>query len=61
MILPAQNPGLGRLLADAQGNSIEQGVAIIIIMIVIGMIADRLAFAPLEKRVHERFGLTVSN
>ena len=40
-----------------RGNSIEQGVAIILIMIVIGMIADRLAFAPLERRVHERFGL----
>jgi NitT/TauT family transport system permease protein len=57
MILPASNPGLGRLLADAQGNSIEQGVAIILIMIVIGMLADRFAFAPLERRVHARFGL----
>jgi NitT/TauT family transport system permease protein len=57
MILPAQNQGLGRLLADAQGNSIEQGVALILVMIVIGMLADRLAFAPLEKKIHERFGL----
>ena len=61
MILPATNSGLGRLLADAQGNSIEQGVAIIVIMIVIGMLADRLAFAPLERRVHERFGLIATN
>jgi NitT/TauT family transport system permease protein len=60
MILPAQNQGLGRLLADAQGNSIEQGVAIILIMIVIGILADRFAFAPLERRVHQRFGLEAS-
>jgi NitT/TauT family transport system permease protein len=61
MILPAQNQGLGRLLADAQGNSIEQGVALILVMIVIGMLADRLAFAPLERKIHERFGLAATN
>jgi hypothetical protein len=28
-----------------------------IVMVIIGMLADRFAFAPLERRVHTRFGL----
>jgi ABC-type nitrate/sulfonate/bicarbonate transport system permease component len=32
-------------------------VAVMIVMVVIGMVADRLVFAPLERRVQVRFGL----
>jgi NitT/TauT family transport system permease protein len=60
LILPADNHGLGYLLDVGQNNgSIAQVVAVIIIMVIIGMLADRFAFAPLEKRVHTRFGLAV--
>ena len=60
LILPADNHGLGYLLDVGQNNgSIAQVVAVIIIMVIIGMLADRFAFAPLEKRVHIRFGLAV--
>jgi NitT/TauT family transport system permease protein len=61
LILPADHHGLGFLLDAGQANSsIAQVVAVIIIMVIIGMIADRLVFAPLEKRVHARFGLAVA-
>jgi NitT/TauT family transport system permease protein len=61
LILPADNHGLGYLLDVGQNNgSIAQVVAVIIIMVIIGMLADRFAFAPLEKRVHARFGLAVA-
>jgi NitT/TauT family transport system permease protein len=53
--------GLGFLLARGQDNSdIAQVVAVMIIMVVIGMLADRLAFAPLERKVHMRFGLVAT-
>jgi hypothetical protein len=32
-----------------------------IVMIGVGMLADRLAFAPIERSVHARFGLTVAH
>ena len=60
LILPAYNHGLGYLLNAGEVNSsVAQVVAVIIIMVIIGMLADRFAFAPLEKRVHARFGLAV--
>jgi NitT/TauT family transport system permease protein len=60
LILPADNHGLGYLLDAGQVNSsIAQVVAVMIIMVIIGMLADRFAFAPLERRVHARFGLAV--
>ena len=50
--------GLGYLL-DLGRNFIDlaQVVAIMIIMVVIGMLFDRLLFAKLERRIHARFGL----
>jgi NitT/TauT family transport system permease protein len=58
LILAADHHGLGFLLKLGQDNEmISQVVAVMIIMVMIGMLADRLAFAPLEKRVHNRFGL----
>jgi NitT/TauT family transport system permease protein len=60
LILPADNHGLGYLLNSGEVNSsIAQVVAVMIIMVIIGMLADRFAFAPLERRVHARFGLAV--
>jgi NitT/TauT family transport system permease protein len=58
LILVANHNGLGFLLKLGQDNAvISQVVAVMIVMVVIGMLADRLAFAPLERRVHARFGL----
>jgi NitT/TauT family transport system permease protein len=58
LILAADHQGLGFLLKLGQDNEdIAQVVAIMIVMVVIGILADRLAFAPLERRVHHRFGL----
>ncbi|MGD0461121.1 MAG: ABC transporter permease subunit [Tepidisphaeraceae bacterium] len=58
LILVADHQGLGFLLKTGQDNSaISQVVAVMIVMVIIGMLADRLAFAPLERRVHIRFGL----
>jgi len=61
LILVADHQGLGFLLKLGQDNAeISQVVAIMIAMVIIGMLADRLAFAPLERRVHQRFGLSGS-
>jgi NitT/TauT family transport system permease protein len=56
------NKGLGVLLQDGRdlGGPAEV-IGIMIVMVLIGMFADRLAFAPLERRVHKRFGLTASS
>jgi NitT/TauT family transport system permease protein len=59
VLIAVDNHGLGFLLARGEDNTdIAQVVAVMIIMVVIGMLADRLAFAPLERRVHTRFGLS---
>jgi NitT/TauT family transport system permease protein len=59
LILVADHQGLGYLLRLGQDNSlIAQVVAVMIVMVIIGMLADRLAFAPLERRIHTRFGLS---
>jgi NitT/TauT family transport system permease protein len=58
LILAADRHGLGFLLRTGEDFSdIAQVVAIMIVMVVIGMLADRLVFAPLERRVQVRFGL----
>jgi NitT/TauT family transport system permease protein len=50
--------GLGYLLQTGRDfNDVAQVLAIMIMMVVLGMLADRLAFAKLEKRVYRRFGL----
>ncbi|MGA3065575.1 MAG: ABC transporter permease [Tepidisphaeraceae bacterium] len=61
LILAADRHGLGFLLRAGQDFSdIAQVAAIMIVMVVIGMLADRLVFAPIERRVHVRFGLVTS-
>jgi NitT/TauT family transport system permease protein len=61
LILMADNHGLGFLLFSGENNSsIAQVVAVMIVMVIIGMLADRLAFGPLEERVHRQFGLVAA-
>jgi len=53
--------GLGYLLQTGRDfNDVAQVLAIMIMMVVLGMLADRLAFARLERRVYRRFGLTAT-
>jgi NitT/TauT family transport system permease protein len=53
--------GLGVLLDDGRNiGGPAQVIGIMIIMVLIGMFADRLVFAPLERKVHKRFGLSAS-
>jgi NitT/TauT family transport system permease protein len=53
--------GVGYLLDVGRNfNDVAQVVAIMIVMVVIGMLADRLVFAKLERRVHARFGLATA-
>jgi NitT/TauT family transport system permease protein len=57
-VLAVEHHGVGYLLQQARDFNDDGGiVAIMIIMVVIGMLADRLAFARLERKVQERFGL----
>jgi NitT/TauT family transport system permease protein len=61
LILTAtEHRGLGFLLNQGRDTEVvAQVVAVMIVMIVIGMLADQFAFAPLERRIHARFGLAV--
>jgi NitT/TauT family transport system permease protein len=53
--------GLGYVLdASRSFGGPADVMAIMIVMVVLGMLADRLAFAKLEARVYERFGLTAA-
>lgn len=58
LIFMLPNRGLGFLLnVGREFSDIAQVVAVMSIMVVIGMAADRLVFARVERRVHRRFGL----
>ena len=58
LILYADHHGLGFLLETGRNfNDVAQVVAVMIIMVVIGMIADRWIFVILQKKVQSRFGL----
>lgn len=59
LILVTDFRGLGYLLhAGREFSDIAQVVAVMIMMVLIGMLADRWVFAILQKKVHARFGLT---
>jgi NitT/TauT family transport system permease protein len=59
MVLHADRAGLGMLLDNARNSeNIAQVVALMAVMVILGMTADRLAFARLENAVRARFGLT---
>ena len=50
--------GLGQLLMMGRDlNDMNQVVAVMLVIIVIGLVVDRLVFAPIESRVRERWGL----
>jgi len=51
-------PGLGKLLnMGRELNDMSQVLATIMVIIVLGLISDRLIFGTLERRVRERWGL----
>src|SRR5206468_460707 len=61
LILAVRYHGLGFLLQTGRDFSdVAQVVATMIVMVLIGMTADRWGFAKLEKRIHRRFGLSPS-
>jgi NitT/TauT family transport system permease protein len=51
-------PGLGHLLnMGRELNDMSQVVAVILLIITIGLVADKVVFGSIEKRVRERWGL----
>ena len=61
VILFTDRRGLGFLLENGRDLSdISQVVAVMIVMVLIGMLADRWVFAILQKRIQTRFGLAAS-
>jgi NitT/TauT family transport system permease protein len=58
LILFAERKGVGFLLEAGRNTSdVARVVAVLVVMVVIGMIVDRYAFANLERHVYNRFGL----
>lgn len=52
--------GLGQLLMMGRElNDMNQVVAVMFVIVAIGLVVDRLLFAPVEMRVRERWGLQV--
>jgi NitT/TauT family transport system permease protein len=50
--------GLGFLLQTGRDtNDVAQVMAVMLMMVLLGMLADRLAFAKLERKIYQRFGL----
>ena len=59
LILVVKAHGLGFLLQTGRDFSqVEQVIAVMIVMVVIGMLADRWIFAPIQKAIQLRFGLS---
>ncbi len=51
--------GLGQLLTMGRElNDMSQVIAVMVVIIAIGLLVDRLVFAPIESHVRERWGLT---
>jgi NitT/TauT family transport system permease protein len=58
LILMVETRGLGFVLQQGREFAdVAQVVAVMTVMVLIGMTADRWGFALLERRVHDRFGL----
>jgi len=57
ILFKAVLPGLGFLLKSGQSDA-AQIVGIMIVMVVVGMLADRWLFARVQARVQARFGLS---
>jgi NitT/TauT family transport system permease protein len=62
LLFMVQNKGVGYLLYQGREFAdIAQVVAVMVVMIGVGMLADRLAFGPIERSVHARFGLVAAH
>jgi NitT/TauT family transport system permease protein len=60
LIFAVERHGLGFVLhIGRELNDVGWVVVAMIVMVVIGMLADRLVFGVLEKSIHRRFGLAV--
>jgi NitT/TauT family transport system permease protein len=58
LIFMVRGQGIGYLLHQGREFSdIAQVIATMTVMVLFGMLLDRAAFAPFERRVHSRFGL----
>jgi NitT/TauT family transport system permease protein len=58
LILAVEHRGLGFLLATGRDFAdVAQVIAVMIVMVVFGMVADRFIFAKLQQAVNARFGL----
>jgi NitT/TauT family transport system permease protein len=58
LIFMVQRQGLGYLLSTGRDFAdVAQVVAVMIVMVLIGMLADRWAFAKIQARITKRFGL----
>jgi NitT/TauT family transport system permease protein len=58
LIFMVKGQGIGYLLHEGREFSdVAQVVATMIVMIAVGVVFDRVAFGPIERRVHARFGL----
>jgi NitT/TauT family transport system permease protein len=61
LIFMVKGQGIGYLLHQGREFSdIAQVIATMTVMVLFGMLLDRTAFAPIERRVHSRFGLAVT-
>jgi NitT/TauT family transport system permease protein len=61
LLFAVQNHGLGFQLELARNNiDVAQVIAVMAVMVILGIAADRLVFARLERRVLVRFGLMAS-
>lgn len=58
LLFMVRGKGVGYLLYQGREFSdVAQVVAMMAVMVSVGMLVDRTAFGPLERRVHARFGL----
>jgi NitT/TauT family transport system permease protein len=61
LIFMVKAQGIGYLLHQGREFAdIAQVIATMTVMVLFGMLLDRAAFAPIERRVHSRFGLLVT-
>jgi NitT/TauT family transport system permease protein len=62
LIFMLRGHGLGYLLHQGREFAdIAQIIAMMFVIVIIGVLVDRWAFAPLERRVHGHFGLMQSS
>ena len=61
LILVVHFGGIGHLLAVGRDlNAVNQVIAVLLVMILIGILADKWVFAKLQQRISRRFGLAPS-